>query len=111
MHLSLRLDGCWLANFCHFRDPQLSFGIFWQCASFCKLVHIAQLIPPTPSVLDLLASFDSDMLYCHEQWAELQPSPMASWQAQLSLRHEGFGLSRLFSHATASYISLVRSYL
>ena len=30
---------------------------------------------------------------------------MASWQAQLSFRHGGFGLCSLFSHATAAYIA------
>ena len=63
--------------------------ILRQCASFCKLAHLARCTPPTP-VLELLASFDNDVLHCLEQCTELQLSPMASWQAQISLCHGGF---------------------
>ena len=92
--LSLRNDGCQLANFCH-----------WECASFCKLAHLVRCIPPTSAMLELLANFDNDVLHCLEQCTELQLSPMASQQAQLSFRHGGFGLCSLFSHATAAYIA------
>ena len=87
-------------------DPQLSSGILRQCASFCKLAHLARCTPPTPAVLELFANFDNDVLHCLEQCTEHQFSSMASWQAQLSFRHGGFGLRSLFSHATAAYIAL-----
>ena len=86
-------------------DPQLSLGILRQGASFCKLAHLARCTPPTSAVLELLANFDNDVLHCLEQCTELQLSPMASWQAQLSFRHGGFGLRSLSSHATAAYIA------
>ena len=86
-------------------NPQLSLGILRQCASFCKLAHLARCTPPTSAVLELLANFDNDVLHCLEQCTELQLSPMASQQAQLSFRHGGFGLRSLFSHAAAAYIA------
>ena len=86
-------------------DPQLSLGILRQCASFCKLAHLARCTPPTSAVLELLANFDNDVLHCLEQCTELQLTPMASRQAQLSFRHGGFGLRSLFSHATAAFIA------
>ena len=86
-------------------DPQLSLGILKQCASFCKLAHLARCTPPTSAVLELLANFDNDVLHCLEQCTELQLTPMASRQAQLSFRHGGFGLRSLFSHATAAFIA------
>ena len=77
-------------------DPQLSLGILRQCASFCKLAHLVRCTPPTPTMQELLANFDNDVLHCLEQCTELQLSPMASRQAQLSFRHEGFGLRSYF---------------
>ena len=56
-------------------NPQLPLGILRQCASFCKLAHLAQC---TPSVLELLANFDNDVLHCLEQCTDLKLSPMAS---------------------------------
>ena len=53
----------------------------------------------------LFAKFDNDVFHCLEQCTELQLTPMASRQAQLSFRYGGFGLRSLFSHATAAYIA------
>ena len=79
-------------------DPQLSLGILRQCASFCKLAHLARCTPPTPAVLELFANVDNDVLHCLEQCTELQLSSMASWQAQLISLSGAFPPTTEFTH-------------
>ena len=83
-------------------DPQIALLLLRQCASFCKLVHVARSTPPS-LVSEGLALFDGEVR-CHFSDCVGIDALDAVWQqVQLSLSRGGLGLRRLELHCSATY--------
>ena len=87
-------------------DPQIALLLLRQCASFCKLVHVARSTPPS-LVSEGLALFDGEVR-CHFSDCVGIDASDADWQqVQLSLSRGGLGLRRLELHYSAAYLASV----
>ena len=87
-------------------DPQIALLLLRQCASFCKLVHVARSTPPS-LVSEGLALFDGEVR-CHFSDCVGIDALDAVWQqVQLSLSRGGLGLRRLELHYSAAYLASV----
>ena len=87
-------------------DPQIALLLLWQCASFCKLVHVARSTPPS-LVSEGLALFDGEVR-CHFSDCVGIDALDAVWQqVQLSLSRGGLGLRRLELHCSVAYLASV----
>ena len=86
-------------------DPQSAIAFLRVCASFCRLAHLANPIPPTTASLEAFAKFDDDVLHCLECSVEIALTPRACNQAKLGLKYGGLGLRSLAIQAQAAYIA------
>eukprot|EP00731_Ephydatia_muelleri_P006120 Em0003g368a len=87
-------------------DPQIALLLLRQCASFCKLVHIARSTPPS-LVSEGLALFDGEVRCHFSDCVGIDASDAVWQQVQLSLSRGGLGLRRLELHCSAAYLASV----
>ena len=85
-------------------DPQVALVLLWLCGGYCKLVHLARVVPPSFSQ-SVLQIFDRDVQKCFTSCTGVHSSNVAWKQAQLSLSHGGLGLRSLSHHAPAAFIA------
>ena len=85
-------------------DPHVALILLRQCASFCKLIHLARGTPSS-SMVEALKAYDLAVAICFTKCTGLDISVDAWKQAQLSPRRGGLGLRPLSLHAPAAYIS------
>ena len=83
-------------------DPQIAL----QCASFCKLVHLARSTPPS-LVSEGLALFDEEVRRYFSDCVAIDASDSDWLQVQLSLSRGGLGLRRLALHCSAAYLASI----
>ena len=87
-------------------DPQIALLLLRQCASFCKLVHVARYTPPS-LVSEGLALFDGEVRCHFSDCVGIDASDAVWQQVQLSLGRGGLGLRRLELHCSAAYLASV----
>eukprot|EP00731_Ephydatia_muelleri_P000766 Em0001g766a len=87
-------------------DPQIALLLLRQCASFCKLVHVARSTPPS-LVSEGLALFDWEVQCYFSDCVGIDASDAVWQQVQLSLSRGGLGLRRLELHCSAAYLASV----
>ncbi|KAL5473538.1 hypothetical protein EMCRGX_G028029 [Ephydatia muelleri] len=87
-------------------DPQIALLLLRQCASFCKLVHVACSTPPS-LVSEGLALFDGEVRCYFSDCVGIDASDAVWQQVQLSLSRGGLGLGRLELHCSAAYLASV----
>ena len=87
-------------------DPQIALLLLRQCASFCKLVHVARSTPPS-LVSEGLALFDGEVRCHFSDCVGIDASDAVWQQVQLSLSRGGLGLRRLELHCSAAYLASV----
>ena len=85
-------------------DPQVALVLLWLCGGYCKLVHLARVVPPSFSQ-SVLQIFDQDVQTCFTSCTGVHSSNVAWKQAQLSLSCGGLGLRSLSHHAPAAFIA------
>ena len=92
-------------------DPQVALILLHTCSGFCKLAHLAQATPPSPSLFKALELFDIDVRNCMSQSTSVDMKNL-SWKqaAQLSLSRGGLGLCFLMLYTPAAYIISVCSF-
>ena len=87
-------------------DPQIALLLLRQCASFCKLVHLARSTPPS-LVSEGLALFDEEVRRNFSDCVAVDASDSDWRQVQLSLSRGGLGLRRLELLCSAAYLASV----
>ena len=85
-------------------DLHVAVTLLRMCASFCRMVHIARVTPPS-LVSDALEVFDEEVRNCFMLSTAIEISQAAWSQAQLSLRFGGLGFRAVSYHAPAAFIS------
>ena len=72
-------------------DLQVAVTLLCMCGSFCRMVHIARVTPPSLAS-DALRSFDEEVQRCFALCTTIEV-PNGAWcQAQLGLKFGGLGL-------------------
>ena len=89
-------------------DPQIALLLLRQCASFCKLVHLARSTPPS-LVSEGLALFDNEVHRYLSDCIGIDASDTDWLQAQLSLSRGGLGLRKLAVHCSAAYLASINN--
>eukprot|EP00731_Ephydatia_muelleri_P016405 Em0009g829a len=87
-------------------DPQIALLLLRQCASFCKLVHVARSTPPS-LVSEGLAFYDGEVRCHFSDCVGIDASDAVWQQVQLSLSRGGLSLRRLELHCSAAYLASV----
>ena len=87
-------------------DPQIALLLLRQCASFCKLVHLARSMPPS-LVSEGLALFDEEVRRYFSDCVIIDALDSDWLQVQLSLSRGGLGLCRLALHCSAAYLATI----
>ena len=85
-------------------DLHVAVTLLRMCGSFCRMVHIARVTPPS-LVSDALEVFDEEVRNCFMLSTAIEISQAAWSQAQLSLRFGGLGFRAVSYHAPAAFIS------
>ena len=85
-------------------DLHVAVTLLHMCGSFCRMVHIARVTPPS-LVSDALEVFDEEVRNCFMLSTAIEISQAAWSQAQLSLRFGGLGFRVVSYHAPAAFIS------
>ena len=86
--------------------PQIALLLLRQCASFCKLVHLARSTPPS-LVSEGLALFDEEVRNYFSDCVAIDASDSDWLQVQLSLSRGGLGLRNLALHCSAAYLASI----
>ena len=84
-------------------DLQVAVSLLHMCGSFCSMVHIARVTPPSLAS-DGLRSFDEEVKQCFVMCSAINVTNDAWSQAQLGLKFGGLGLRSLSHHAAAAFI-------
>ena len=84
--------------------PQVALVLLRFCGGYCKLVHLARVVPPSFSQ-SVLQIFDQDVQKCFTSCTGVHSSNVAWKQARLSLSSGGLGLRSLSHHAPAAFIA------
>ena len=85
-------------------DLQVAVSLLRMCGSFCRMVHIARVTPPSLAT-DALRSFDEEVKQCFVMCSAINVTNDAWSQAQLGLKFGGLGLRSLSHHAAAAFIA------
>ncbi|KAL5499463.1 hypothetical protein EMCRGX_G010889 [Ephydatia muelleri] len=85
-------------------DLQVAVSLLRMCGSFCRMVHIARVTPPSLAS-DGLRSFDEEVKQCFVMCSAINVTNDAWSQAQLGLKFGGLGLRSLSHHAAAVFIA------
>ena len=85
-------------------DLQVAVSLLRMCGSFCRMVHIARVSPPSLAT-DALRSFDEEVKHCFVMCSAINVTNDAWSQAQLGLKFGGLGLRSLSHHAAAAFIA------
>ena len=85
-------------------DLQVAVSLLRMCGSFCSMVHIARVTPPSLAS-DGLRSFDEEVKQCFVMCSAINVTNDAWSQAQLGLKFGGLGLRSLSHHAAAAFIT------
>ena len=85
-------------------DLQVAVSLLRMCGSFCRMVHIARVTPPSLAS-DGLRSFDVEVKQCFVMCSAINVTNDAWSQAQLGLKFGGLGLRSLTHHAAAAFIA------
>eukprot|EP00731_Ephydatia_muelleri_P002958 Em0001g2958a len=85
-------------------DLQVAVSLLRMCGSFCRMVHIARVTPPSLAS-DGLRSFDEEVKQCFVMCSAINVTNDAWSQAQLGLKFGGLGLRSLSHHAAAAFIA------
>ena len=85
-------------------DLQVAVSLLRMCGSFCRMVHIARVTPPSLAT-DALRSFDEEVKHCFVMCSAINVTNDAWSQAQLGLKFGGLGLRSLSHHAAAAFIA------
>ena len=85
-------------------DLQVAVSLLRMCGSFCRMVHIARVTPPSLAT-DALRSFDEEVKQCFVMCSAINVTNDAWSQAQLGLKFGGLGLRPLSHHAAAAFIA------
>ena len=89
-------------------DLQVAVTLLRMCGSFCRMVHIARVTPPSLAS-DALRSFDEEVQQCFALCTAIE-FPNGAWcQAQLGLKFGGLGLHPVLHHAAAAFIASLSS--
>ena len=89
-------------------DLQVAVTLLHMCGSFCRMVHIARVTPPSLAS-DALRSFDEEVQWCFALCTVIEV-PNGAWcQAQLGLKFGGLGLRSVSLHAAAAFIASLAS--
>eukprot|EP00731_Ephydatia_muelleri_P016621 Em0009g1045a len=87
---------------------QVAVTLLRMCGSFCRMVHIARVTPPSLAS-DALRSFDEEVQQCFALCTAIEV-PNGAWcQAQLGLKCGGLGLRSVSLHAAAAFIASLSS--
>ena len=85
-------------------DPHLATLLLRQCGGFCRLIHLARIIPSSLAG-DAFSLFDDEVRQCFAECTAVDTSDSAWQQAQLSLSRGGLGLRRVSYHSPAAYLA------
>ena len=85
-------------------DLQVAVSLLRMCGSFCRMVHIARVTPPSLAI-DALRYFDEEVKQCFVMCSAINVTNDAWSQAQLGLKFGGLGLRSLSHHAAAAFIA------
>ncbi|KAL5503348.1 hypothetical protein EMCRGX_G010279 [Ephydatia muelleri] len=89
-------------------DLQVAVTLLRMCGSFCRMVHIARVTPPSLAS-DALRSFDKEVQQCIALCTAIEV-PNGAWcQAQLGLKFGGLGLRSVSLHAAAAFMASLSS--
>ena len=77
---------------------QVAVSLLRMCGSFCRMVRIARVTPPSLAS-DGLRSFDEEVKQCFVMCSAINVTNDAWSQAQLGLKFGGLGLRSLSHHA------------
>ena len=87
---------------------QVAVTLLRMCGSFCRMVHIARVTPPSLAS-DALRSSDEEVQRCFALCTAIEV-PNGAWcQAQLGLKFGGLGLRSASLHAAAAFIASLSS--
>ena len=88
---------------------QVAVTLLRMCGSFCRMVHIARVTPPSLAS-DALRSFDEEVQQCFALCTAIEV-PNGAWcQAQqLGLKFGGLGLRSVSLHAAAAFMASLSS--
>ena len=89
-------------------DLQVAVTLLRMCGSFCRMVHIARVTPPSLAS-DALRSFDEEVQQCFALCTAIEVPNEAWCQAQLGLKFGGLGLRSLSLHVAAAFIASLSS--
>eukprot|EP00731_Ephydatia_muelleri_P022813 Em0015g396a len=87
---------------------QVAVTLLRMCGSFCRMVHIARVTPPSLAS-DALRSFDEEVQQCFALCTAIEVPNEAWCQAQLGLKFGGLGLRSLSIHAAAAFMASLSS--
>ena len=85
-------------------DLQVAVTLLRICGSFCKMIHLARVTPPSLAS-DALVSFDLKVRQCFTLASAIDVPDSAWSQAELGLKFGGIGLRSVSYHAAAAFIS------
>ena len=91
-------------------DPQISYFLLKNCASFGKLVFSTRVTPPDFHI-NALDKFDMEVRACFEDISGIHCDKMQWNRACLSTKRGGLGFRETKTHAYAAYIASVTSCL
>ena len=84
-------------------DLQVAVTLLRMCGSFCRMVHIARVTPPSLAS-DALSSFDEEVNQYFTICSAINVTDDAWSQAQLGPKFGGLGPRSLSHHAAAAFI-------
>eukprot|EP00973_Karenia_brevis_P020809 2859663-Karenia_brevis.AAC.1 len=85
-------------------DPMVALLLLRNCASFCKLVYSARLVPHT-YLSSALTSFDTAVRECFESFLSVSFDSPAWTLSTLSTKLSGLGLRQVSRHSCASFLA------
>ena len=85
-------------------DLQVAVTLLRMCSSFCRMVHVARVTPPS-LVSDALSSFDEEVKQCFAMCSAINVTDVAWIQAQLGPKFGSLGLHSISHHAAAAFIA------
>ena len=85
-------------------DLQVAVTLLRMCGSFCRMVHIAKVTPPSLAS-DALSYFDVEVKQCFAMCSAINVTDDAWSQAQLGPKFCGLGPRSLSHHAAAAFIA------